>query len=1215
MAYKLVGYYENWSQYRPEGKGKFLPDQIDPSLLTHINFAFGFFGFITKSVDPKNPRLTGNYKIEPVEWNDQTVLYPALQKLKQKNPNLKTLLSIGGWSFNDPQDTNGIGTFTYKLFSQMASSAAGRKEFIDSAIAYAHKYGFDGIDLDWEYPGDRARGGTDSDFDNFLALLKEFRSAINNDGQKLLLTIASPAIKKGEAKTSEQFFAWLAQCAESLDWLNVMTYDYHGAFPDDKVTGVNAPLLQDSTPGGTFSVRHTVEAYLNGGIPKEKMVLGMPTYGRTFKVTSPLTDTDNGPGKPYSGPGGAGKATQTPGFLAYYEILERLSSGDLKRGWDRSTLTPYAYNSKTGEWVSYDDAESLAYKVSYLIEKDLAGAMVWAIDDDYFFNTGSLKQEKVSRALFLDPIEIVSLLVVILAILLHPEKRPLLPGGWSDDKELPYGTSGTPAIAAYNGLLYCVHEAKHEEGWLWYTSFDGNQWHGDTKLPYGTSGPPAVAAYKNKLYCVHEGRQEDGWLWYTSFDGNQWSGDTKLPNHGTSHGQYRRRIPSAALAVYDGLLYCVHQGQEQEQFGKLWYATFNGDTWSEDRELPNHGTFGGPALAVYNGLLYCVHEGQPKAILNPDNNASEDRDMWLWYTTFDGNTWSEDRKLPDHGTSGPPGLAVYNGKLYCIHEGRYEDGWLWYTTFDGHTWSKDTKLPYGTSRPPALAVYKGKLYCVHEGQGEKGSIWWTVLSLPNSNLDWIEARGANSYVYCKLDNLDTQGQRIEIEKTVSVDAGAPFLYAVLIKNEDSVDFPDRAMLTIQAPNGTVYDRESEQENLLVMMSGSSLRSLVVKDPIPGDYLIKLIVPAGVSFHFEIETIPFQNVFDTITDTLSTVYPQESQQLQKRDLSTNLSLELSITLGWSAVATIKLLVDRASSPTGKNRIVVGDLVRAVIGGINIKVSLQINAVQSGAQQLGRIASETSRQRQQEWRLLNLLTWNMQGANWNDGATSPWTFISRWFNDSNFSTLNLGVCCLQESGSPPAGSARLEIANIGEIQGLNLYTWRAGSRRLVEDLYILFYHWDTGGQRVNLAIVSRLFPSDIRYIPRLNARLRPLIGISLVLQNAQGQPETRWYFTIHASSRGGGDAAHLVQQVQESINQSWIVAGDFNQNPATLRDRLQLRATICPPSEATHPARNPQTQLDYAVRNQNEGVIVGNVLNEQATGGTFQSDHRAVFYSLS
>lgn len=299
----------------------------------------------------------------------------------------------------------------------MASSSAGRQQFISSAIKYAHKYGFDGIDIDWEYPGDRNRGGTDNDFDNFLALLKEFRSAINNDaaGQKLLLTIASPAIKKGEAKNPQQFFEWLAQCAEYLDWMNVMSYDYHGAFPDDKVTGVNAPLLQDSTPGGNFSIKDTVEAYLAAKIPKDKIVLGMPTYGRTFKVTSPFTDTDNGHGKPYSGAGSPGQATQTPGFLAYYEILEGLSSGDWKRGWDKTTLTPYAYNSKTGEWVSYDDAESLAYKVSYLIEEGLAGAMVWAIDDDDFSNGFPLIKK-------------------IKDILENPETRPDLPGDSSFGK-------------------------------------------------------------------------------------------------------------------------------------------------------------------------------------------------------------------------------------------------------------------------------------------------------------------------------------------------------------------------------------------------------------------------------------------------------------------------------------------------------------------------------------------------------------------------------------------------------------------------------------------------------------------------------------------------------------------------------------------------------------------------------------------------------------
>ena len=86
MAYRTVGYYENWAQYRQAG-GKFFPSQINPSLFTHINFAFGLFGFVSWSVDPTpartgEQRYTGDYTVQPVEWNDQTVLYPALNALK-----------------------------------------------------------------------------------------------------------------------------------------------------------------------------------------------------------------------------------------------------------------------------------------------------------------------------------------------------------------------------------------------------------------------------------------------------------------------------------------------------------------------------------------------------------------------------------------------------------------------------------------------------------------------------------------------------------------------------------------------------------------------------------------------------------------------------------------------------------------------------------------------------------------------------------------------------------------------------------------------------------------------------------------------------------------------------------------------------------------------------------------------------------------------------
>lgn len=390
MAYKFVTYFSNWAQYRTVGT--FLPDQIDPSLFTHINFAFGILGFVTWSVDPTpertgEQRYTGDYTVQPVERNDQTELYPAIQSLKQKNPNLKTLLSIGGWSFNTCDDTpasagteHPYGPFTCQLFSKMAADPNGRTQFIKSAIDYAKKYGFDGIDLDWEYPGDSKRGGQDADYDNYLALLQEFRQTA---GQDFLITIASSAVPKG-SRTGDSFFQWMAQCGQYLDWYNVMSYDYHGAFDDPNTvgTGANAPLLEDSVPNGTFDIKDTVESYLKANIPTEKIVLGLPTYGRSYVVEDRITD---GFGKPFSGPGPAGPGTLTPGILSYFEILEKLNSGELNvERWDDATLTPYACSTKTGLWVTYDDEESLGYKVSYLIEKKLGGAMVWAVDLDKF---------------------------------------------------------------------------------------------------------------------------------------------------------------------------------------------------------------------------------------------------------------------------------------------------------------------------------------------------------------------------------------------------------------------------------------------------------------------------------------------------------------------------------------------------------------------------------------------------------------------------------------------------------------------------------------------------------------------------------------------------------------------------------------------------------------------------------------------------------------
>jgi hypothetical protein len=154
---------------------------------------------------------------------------------------------------------------------------------------------------------------------------------------------------------------------------------------------VNSPLAQDSTAHGPFSVKQTVEAYLAAGIPSDKMVLGMPTYGRNFTVSNPgQLASDHSYGKPFNGAGPAGAATQVPGVLAYYEIIQKIQSGELVEQWDDATLTPYAYSATTGEWVSYDNPRSLGYKTAYANARGLGGAMVWSVDDDDFANGSPL---------------------------------------------------------------------------------------------------------------------------------------------------------------------------------------------------------------------------------------------------------------------------------------------------------------------------------------------------------------------------------------------------------------------------------------------------------------------------------------------------------------------------------------------------------------------------------------------------------------------------------------------------------------------------------------------------------------------------------------------------------------------------------------------------------------------------------------------------------
>jgi len=213
--YVVAAYYENYSQNR-QGVGNrptFSLNMVDTTVLTDLYYAFAGLGYVTKWVNPSNPHLTGDFTIQPTESNDQTVLYPQAVQLKQKG--LRLFLSVGGWNFNDPNDPQGIGSDTYKLFSQMVSTAANRKQFIDSAVTYLHRFGFDGLDIDWEYPGDLERGGTAEDLDNFIIFLKDCKTAFTATNPALLLSYSAPAyvpsgLPKAYQDNPQLYFRWLA---------------------------------------------------------------------------------------------------------------------------------------------------------------------------------------------------------------------------------------------------------------------------------------------------------------------------------------------------------------------------------------------------------------------------------------------------------------------------------------------------------------------------------------------------------------------------------------------------------------------------------------------------------------------------------------------------------------------------------------------------------------------------------------------------------------------------------------------------------------------------------------------------------------------------------------------------------------------------------------------------------------------------------------------
>ncbi|MGF1704205.1 glycosyl hydrolase family 18 protein, partial [Photobacterium makurazakiensis] len=304
-------------------------------------------------------------------------LIGQMLELKKQNPEMKLALSVGGWTLSEP-------------FHRMAATPETRQVFVDSIVKFIKKWGFDGVDIDWEYPGHGGESGakTPNDADNYVKLIQSMRTALDSEGlQDIEISSAVGATEEYMALIGADNYKTLAGASGILDYIYLMNYDYWGAFTPNKL-GHQSNLYGNSYIGenGGNSAEKAINILKGYGVEPQRIMLGVANYyrGKQGEIQEPGM------------PGSATSVTATQVFGSHeptvvegYDLYANMAGENLKgeNGFvlytDQTVNADYYYNDQTGVYFSGDTLRTANQKARYAEENNLAGVFTWTVEQDH----------------------------------------------------------------------------------------------------------------------------------------------------------------------------------------------------------------------------------------------------------------------------------------------------------------------------------------------------------------------------------------------------------------------------------------------------------------------------------------------------------------------------------------------------------------------------------------------------------------------------------------------------------------------------------------------------------------------------------------------------------------------------------------------------------------------------------------------------------------